>query len=93
MSNIKSVVILPPPPRKACPMCGKATYSAGGIHPQCAIEQADEPRLVRMRAARLAEPKAKKPVRQSWKKRCPMCNRELHLRREACECGHSFGPS
>jgi hypothetical protein len=91
MSSEKSVVIHPPPPRKACPICGKATYSAGGIHPQCAIEQADAPRLVKMRAARVAEPKTKEPARRSWKKRCPKCSRELHVRREACECGHAFG--
>jgi hypothetical protein len=93
MSSIKSVIVLPPPARKSCPICGKATYSVGGIHPQCAIEQADAPRLVKMRAARVAEPKTKKPTRQSWKKRCPKCNTELHARREACECGHSFARS
>lgn len=27
-----------------CPICGKRAYSAGGIHPQCAVAQADAPR-------------------------------------------------
>lgn len=27
-----------------CPVCGKKSYSAGGIHPQCAMQQADAPR-------------------------------------------------
>lgn len=27
---------------KRCPICGKASYSRSGIHPQCAVEQADE---------------------------------------------------
>jgi hypothetical protein len=93
MSSEKSVVIVPPPPRKLCPICGKASYSAGGIHPQCAIEQADAPRLVELRAARVAEPKTKKPDRQTWKKRCPKCDAQVHVRREACECGHKFGRS
>lgn len=93
MSSEKSVVIVPSPPRKLCPICGKATYSAGGIHPQCAIEQADAPRLLKMRAARAVEPKTKNPARQAWKKRCPKCNMDLHVRREECECGHTFGRS
>ena len=93
MSSEKSVVIVPPPPRKLCPICGKASYSVGGVHPQCAIEQADAPRLVQLRAARVAEPKTKKPDRQTWKKRCPKCDAQVHVRREACECGHKFGRS
>jgi hypothetical protein len=27
-----------------CPVCGKKSYSVGGIHPQCAVVQADAPR-------------------------------------------------
>jgi hypothetical protein len=27
-----------------CPICGKRSYSPAGIHPQCAVKQADEPR-------------------------------------------------
>jgi hypothetical protein len=27
-----------------CPVCGKKSYSMGGIHPQCAVQQADAPR-------------------------------------------------
>ena len=27
-----------------CPVCGKKSYSAAGIHPQCAVQQADAPR-------------------------------------------------
>jgi hypothetical protein len=27
-----------------CPVCGKKSYSAAGIHPQCAVKQADAPR-------------------------------------------------
>jgi hypothetical protein len=34
----------PPPPvsrRAPCPICKKATYSAAGIHPQCAMSLPD----------------------------------------------------
>lgn len=27
-----------------CPVCGKKSYSSAGIHPQCAVKQADAPR-------------------------------------------------
>jgi hypothetical protein len=37
------------PPRAAstrarCPVCHEPAYSRGGIHPQCAVRQADPPR-------------------------------------------------
>jgi hypothetical protein len=92
MSSEEPIVIVPPqPPRNLCPICGKASYSAGGIHPQCAMQQADQPRIVRLRAAKVAETKVKKPARQTWKKKCPKCGAQLHVRREACACGHKFG--
>jgi hypothetical protein len=92
MSNEEVIVIVPQTPRNLCPICGKAAYSAGGIHPQCAMQQADEPRLVRLKAAKVAETKVKKPAaaRQTWKKKCPKCGAQLHVRREACACGHKF---
>ena len=73
MSSEKSVIIVRPTPKHLCPICGKAAYSLGGIHPQCAIQQADEPRIVRLRAARAIESKVKKPPQEKWKKRCPIC--------------------
>ena len=30
--------------RPVCPVCKKAVYSRGGIHPQCAVIQAEAPR-------------------------------------------------
>lgn len=38
-----------------CPVCGQPTYSAGGIHPQCAQIQADAPRKQRLQEERKAE--------------------------------------
>jgi hypothetical protein len=29
--------------RPLCPVCGKAVYSRGGVHPQCAMIQDDTP--------------------------------------------------
>jgi hypothetical protein len=40
------------PRGRICPVCGKASYSLGGIHPQCSQSQADEKTAVRLRAAR-----------------------------------------
>jgi hypothetical protein len=44
---------------RICAVCGKRSYSASGIHPQCAVKQADEPRQLQLaeerRQARLAE--------------------------------------
>ena len=45
---------------KVCPICGKQTYSQGGIHPQCAMVQADEPRRLRLAAERKAEAEEKR---------------------------------
>ena len=42
-------------PGKFCPVCGKRSYSLRGIHPQCAVQQADAPRQ-----AVLAEEKREK---------------------------------
>jgi hypothetical protein len=32
------------PPRKRCPVCNQSVYSRSGIHPQCAMIQADPPK-------------------------------------------------
>ena len=32
----------PAPSRPLCPVCKKAVYSRGGIHPQCAMLREDE---------------------------------------------------
>jgi hypothetical protein len=90
MSSEKSVVIKPPEPKHICPVCQKPAYSLGGIHPQCALEQADAPRLVKLRAARAAEQKIQKPARQPWQKQCPKCGAASRGNRKVCSCGHHF---
>ena len=42
MHVLKPVPIFPLLPQKLCPICGVASYSRDGIHPQCALLQADE---------------------------------------------------
>ncbi|QDU93288.1 hypothetical protein [Lignipirellula cremea] len=39
---------------KNCPVCGKRSYSREGIHPQCAMVQADAPRVQRLAAEKKA---------------------------------------
>jgi hypothetical protein len=34
----------PTQPRARCPVCHEAVYSPAGIHPQCAVRQADPPK-------------------------------------------------
>jgi hypothetical protein len=77
-----------------CPVCGKTTYSRGGIHPQCASERAD--RIAR--AARKAvedDTNAEKGAtaaqpRQQWTKLCVRCKRVVPARRAVCDCGFTF---
>lgn len=33
---------------RVCEVCGKRSYSLNGIHPQCAVKQADEPRQLKL---------------------------------------------
>jgi hypothetical protein len=73
----------------ACPVCGKPSYSLGGVHPQCEVARADK---VRKDSQPAAKPKPAAVVGQ-WKKTCPKCQRQLPARRYSCECGHQFEPS
>ncbi len=41
MSDKKPSPLLPESNGQPCPVCGKKSYSRGGIHPQCAVKRAD----------------------------------------------------
>lgn len=56
-------------PRRLCPVCGKMSYSRGGVHPQCAHKQADAPRLESLKAAKKAELPKPKVVRSPFVKK------------------------
>jgi hypothetical protein len=58
MNTSKPEPLFAEPIRKMCPICGKRAYSSTGIHPQCAVRQADAPRQ-----AQLAEDKKRERIR------------------------------
>jgi hypothetical protein len=90
MSIIKPVIVIPGPEKILCPICNEPTYSRGGIHPQCAMEQADEARVTLLRNARRADDKRGRPIPQVHKKRCPECDSYSDAQREVCWCGFHF---
>jgi hypothetical protein len=49
MSTKKNPPLAAPASGKICPVCGRASYSRAGIHPQCSLEQADQKILARRR--------------------------------------------
>ena len=81
-------------PPRVCSVCGSVSYSVGGIHPQCAEEQADAKRVARIkRENKSRKPPAKADKSQAskaWHKACPKCNAQVHVRKRTCECGYRF---
>ena len=81
---------------KICPICGKASYSRGGVHPQCSQRQADIKIGERLKAQRKAEADAAKtrtkpvPAGRQWQKSCPECHAYVHVRQARCACGFMF---
>ena len=82
------------PPRRLCPVCGTTTYSREGIHPQCAEQQSDAPRMELVKAAKRVAQETPAPASiaglSPWQKACPKCQAQLHIRRLTCDCGHEF---
>jgi hypothetical protein len=75
-----------------CPVCGKTTYSRGGIHPQCASERADRAVRAERKAAeeKMGQDATTIQPRQQWTKQCSRCQRLVPARRAVCDCGHIF---
>ena len=91
MNNKKPTPVIQQRGTKACPVCGQPSYSRDGIHPQCAIEQADLPRQKQLATIKKRKAKIeKKPKQKSWNKKCPKCHVEVHVRLKVCSCGHNF---
>ena len=89
MSEKKPTPFSAQPSGKMCPVCGTRSYSQGGIHPQSAVHQADAARTEELKAARKLQVAEAKP--STWRsKKCAKCNKESHVRRKMCECGHTF---
>jgi hypothetical protein len=61
MSDTKPEPLFRAPLRKLCPICGEISYSLCGVHPQCAMEEADAPRMERIRTLRKAAAPVRKP--------------------------------
>ena len=77
-------------PGKICPVCGEVSYSRAGIHPQCAVAQADAARKERLKAAKKFE-KEKRAQESQRNKICPSCGAEVQARLKVCACGQAFG--
>lgn len=75
--------------RNLCPVCGKASYSRGGTHPQCAVARADADLRAKRLASGVVAPRS--AARTPWMKSCPQCQRQMASRRYVCDCGHAFG--
>ena len=78
------------PERAECPVCGKPSYSAGGIHPQCAVQLEDKQRVEKLKQE--SKRKSTKPgsAKSIWQKVCPKCRDIMHVRKKQCACGHKF---
>ena len=95
MSNKKPEPMFSAAKPALCPVCGEASYSSAGIHPQCSVKQADEKRRVILKQAELDAAAANKPSAQKpagrWEKTCPKCGMTLHVRKKICDCDYAFG--
>lgn len=88
--NRKPQPLYRPRNRKHCPVCGKVSFSAAGIHPQCAMDQADAKRMQKVKPRRKLSRKATTVYVQPWQKICPRCRLLVHVRQKVCECGYAF---
>ncbi len=88
MSEKKPMPVAVGPIPKKCPVYGKSSYSLGGIHPQCAVSQADAPRRLQIAADKKA--KTLQETHRAWEKTCPKCDARAPIRRSVCECGFDF---
>lgn len=81
-------------PQRVCSVCGKVSYSRGGVHPQCAEESADAARVKLLKEAQKAESPKEKVANSAalspWHRLCPKCHKERHIRKQVCDCGHRF---
>jgi hypothetical protein len=87
MSEKKPVVLRAVPAPGLCPVCGKASYSLNGTHPQCSVARAD---AISRAARKAAGVEVVEAPRKSWSKPCPKCKRQIPARRIVCDCGHKF---
>lgn len=88
MSDSKPALVPTIQPRGLCPVCGKASYSSTGTHPQCSVARAD---AISRAARKAAGTEVDKTLaRKPWSKPCPKCKHQVPARRFVCDCGHKF---
>jgi RNA polymerase subunit RPABC4/transcription elongation factor Spt4 len=90
----KTQPLLLPQTRKRCPVCDEVSYSASGIHPQCAMARADVVQTAKNKRSALRH-KAKTPAivtadLKPWHRVCPRCKALVHIRKTTCNCGKSL---
>ena len=88
MSEKKPTPIVVQRSERVCPVCGKRSYSAAGVHPQCSMKRADQ---LRKLAPKPRQKASAQPARQrSWDKKCPKCDALVHVRKKECGCGYQW---
>ena len=76
MSEKKPVVLRTTLAPSLCPVCGKASYSMNGTHPQCSVAQADAISRAARKAASIGVVEVS---HKSWSKPCPSCKHRYRL--------------
>ncbi len=66
------------------------SYSATGVHPQCAARSADLEWTKRMKAKRAEIAVVPEKTAKFYQRCCPKCNVIQHVRAKTCECGYVF---
>jgi hypothetical protein len=66
MSILKPVPLIPKLAKNICPICGMDSYSRDGVHPQCAVLQADEPRNQQLKLERKRKAQSEPPRKGAW---------------------------
>jgi hypothetical protein len=91
MSINKPSPLVPEPIRQVCPVCRKFSYSASGIHPQCAMAKADQARSEKIKLLKAAAESLMpdQPPRRH-ERVCPKCKATQHIRKRTCVCGYAF---
>ena len=88
MSEKKPMPLVISRQRPICPVCGHSTYSANGVHPQCAGVQADKLRMLGVRGQpRLVAARRHGAVQT---KMCPECHKKTVATTTSCDCGFQF---
>ena len=89
--NRKPLPLYGHPVREHCPVCGEVSYSAAGIHPQCAVQQADAKRMKQAKPRSKSLKKVNKGTDvKPWQRSCPRCKTLVHVRKLICACGYAF---